>query len=394
MNNNFIKILNIKSDEMKEKGTFKIFREIDSPMDREVIIDKKKTLVFSSNNYLGLANNPLVIKAGIDTLKKYGAGTASVRFICGTFTIHKKLEKKIAEFFEFESSLTYVSCWAANTGLIPAICSPEDVVISDELNHASLIDGIRICKNVEKKIYKHSDMEMLKVILKESSKFNQRFIFTDGVFSMEGDVAKLDVICELAEKYNAVVIVDDSHGTGVLGKRGKGIIEYFGLKGKVDILTSTLGKALGGAAGGFVAGSKSLIDYLNQVSRPQIFSNALPPVVAGSSLKAIEILEKNPSLVNKLMSNIKYFRSKLKEIGLNPIEGESAIIPLMIGETKKAIELSNELFKYGIFVVGFGYPVVPEGKARVRFQMSACLTKKDLDFVIKVIKGVRVRRSI
>jgi len=394
MNSNFLETISLKLNEMKEKGTFKIFRIIDSPMDREVIIDKRKTLVLSSNNYLGLANNPLVIKAGIDALKKYGAGTASVRFICGTFTIHKKLEEKIAEFFGFESSLTYVSCWAANTGLIPAICSPQDVIISDELNHASLIDGIRICKNVEKRIYKHSDMEMLETILKESSKFNQRFIVTDGVFSMEGDIAKLDVICDLAEKYNAVVIVDDSHGTGVLGKRGKGIIEHFGLKGKVDILTSTLGKALGGAAGGFVAGSKLLIDYLNQVSRPQIFSNALPLTVAGSSLKAIEILEKNPSLVKKLMSNVKYFRNKLNKIGLNPLKGESAIIPLIVGDTKKAIELSNELFKYGIFVTGFGYPVVPEGSARIRFQMSACLTKKDLDFVIDTLSILKKKGKI
>jgi len=211
---------------------------------------------------------------------------------------------------------------------------------------------------------------------------------------MEGDIAKLDVICDLAEKYNAVVIVDDSHGTGVLGKRGKGIIDHFGLKGKVDILTSTLGKALGGAAGGFVAGSKLLIDYLNQVSRPQIFSNALPLTVAGSSLKAIEILEKNPSLVKKLMSNVKYFRNKLNKIGLNPLKGESAIIPLIVGDTKKAIELSNELFKYGIFVTGFGYPVVPEGSARIRFQMSACLTKKDLDFVIDTLSILKKKGKI
>jgi len=372
---------------MKTKGTLKNFREISSPMSDKVVINRKKTLVLSSNNYLGLSDNKEVIAAGVAALKKYGAGTASVRFICGTFSIHKEIEKKIASFFGFPAALTYVSCWAANTGLIPSIALEGDVIITDQLNHASLIDGIRMSK-AERKIYKHGDMAELEKHLKESKKFNTRYIITDGVFSMEGDIAKLDKIAELAKKYDAVSIVDDSHGTGVLGKKGSGIIEHYGLKGKIDILTSTLGKALGGAAGGFVAGNRSLIDYLSQVSRPQLFSNALPPTVAGSALKAIEVLEKHPSLVTKLHENTAYFRRKLIELGLNPLPGESAIVPVIIGATSEAILLSNELFKRGVFVTGFGCPVVPEGTARIRFQMSAALSRKELDGVLNTIKEV------
>ncbi|MFH1073750.1 MAG: glycine C-acetyltransferase, partial [Candidatus Firestonebacteria bacterium] len=379
--------LSAKLSVMKTKGTLKNFREISSPMSDKVVISNQKTLVLSSNNYLGLSDNKEVVGAGIAALKKFGAGTASVRFICGTFSIHKEIEKKIASFFGFEAALTYVSCWAVNTGLIPAVAVEGDVIITDQLNHASLIDGIRMSK-AERKIYRHSDMVELEKHLKESKKFNARFIITDGVFSMEGDIAKLDKISGLARKYDAVTIVDDSHGTGVLGKRGSGIIEHYGLKGGIDILTSTLGKALGGAAGGFVAGSRSLIDYLSQVSRPQLFSNALPPTVAGSALKAIKILEKNPSLVAKLHENTAYFREKLMEIGLNSLPGESAIIPVLVGETAKAISLSKELFKRGVFVTGFGYPVVPEGAARIRFQMSAALDRKELDKVLVVIKDV------
>ncbi|OGF49126.1 MAG: glycine C-acetyltransferase [Candidatus Firestonebacteria bacterium RIFOXYA2_FULL_40_8] len=389
---NFDKVLSSKLSAMKTNGTLKNFREISSPMNDKVVINKQKTVVLSSNNYLGLSANKEVVAAGIAALKKYGAGTASVRFICGTFSIHKKIEKKIASFFGFPAALTYVSCWAANTGLIPAIAVEGDVIITDQLNHASLIDGIRMSK-AERKIYKHSDMAELEKHLKESQSFKTRYIITDGVFSMEGDIAKLEKIAALAKRYDAVTIVDDSHGTGVLGKKGSGIIEHYGLKGKIDILTSTLGKALGGAAGGFVAGSRSLIDYLSQVSRPQLFSNALPPTVAGSALKAIEVLEKNPSLVKKLHENTAYFRKKLIELGLNPLPGESAIVPVIVGETAKAISLSNELFKRGVFVTGFGYPVVPEGTARIRFQMSAALSRKELDGVLSVIKDVLTKNT-
>ncbi|MGE0753904.1 MAG: glycine C-acetyltransferase [Alphaproteobacteria bacterium] len=369
---------------MKSAGTMKSFRHINTPMDTTVGMDEVKgeVLVLSSNNYLGLADHPDVIKAGQDALKTYGAGTASVRFICGTFSIHQEIEKKLAELHRQEAALTYVSCWAANTGLIPAIAGAEDALVSDALNHASLIDGCRASK-AKRFIYKHSDMAELEARLKEAQGARRLFIITDGVFSMEGDIANLPEILQLAKKYNASVVLDDSHGVGVMGKNGRGTAEHFGIEKDVHIITSTLGKALGGAAGGYVAGSKTLIQYLEQVSRPQLFSNALPATIAGSAMKAVDILQKEPQRVARLHEVTKRMRDGLHAHGFKPLEGESAIVPIIVGETAFAIKMSEALLKKGIFITGFGYPVVPEGTARLRVQMCATLTNEQVDFALE-----------
>ena len=357
-------------------------------MDAEVIMEEKgEIIILSSNNYLGLSADKGVMDAGIKALRKYGAGTASVRFICGTFTIHRELESEIAGFLKTGSALTYVSCWDANMGTIPVIAKEGDAVISDSLNHASLIDGCRMSK-AERLIYRHADMNELEACLRKAQNANIKLIITDGVFSMEGDLAPLPEIAKLAEKYDAVTMVDDSHGIGVMGKTGRGTVEHFGLLGKIDIITGTLGKALGGGAGGFVASSKSVVDTLSQISRPQLFSNGVPPTVAGSALQAIRTLEKRPELVEKLRSNIAYFRSGLKSVGFKPLESESAIIPIIIGETAQAIKVSNALLQECVFVTGFGYPVVPEGTARIRIQISAALDRKIMDKALAAFKKV------
>jgi glycine C-acetyltransferase len=388
MNKYFHEKLDEKLSELRGKGTLKIHRHIDSPMDAEVIMEERgETIILSSNNYLGLSSNREVIDAGIKALKKYGAGTASVRFICGTFTIHRELENEIAGFLKTGAALTYVSCWDSNMGTIPVVAKEGDAIISDSLNHASLIDGCRMSK-AERLIYKHADMNELENCLRKVQNAHTKLIITDGVFSMEGDLAPLPEIVKLAEKYDAVTMVDDSHGIGVMGKTGRGTIEHFGLLGKVDIITGTLGKALGGGAGGFVASSRSVVDTLSQVSRPQLFSNGVPPTVAGSALQAIRTLENNPELVDRLRSNVVYFRSGLKSMGFKPLESESAIIPIIIGETAQAIKVSNALLQEGVFVTGFGFPVVPEGTARIRIQISAALDKKIMDKALAAFKKV------
>ncbi len=379
---------------MKKAGTMKAYHFIASPMDTNVSMEEHgKVLVLSSNNYLGLANHPELIKAGQEALAEYGAGTASVRFICGTFSIHKEVEAAIAKLHRTESALTYVSCWTANTGLIPAIAGADDVIISDALNHASLIDGCRMAK-AKRMVYAHSDLKELEQKLKDASGARRIFIVTDGVFSMEGDIAKLPEIITLARQYNAAIILDDSHGVGVMGKHGRGTAEHFGVEGQIDIITGTLGKALGGAAGGYVAGSHTLIEYLQQVSRPQLFSNALPATIAASAMKAIEILEREPQRVQRLHAITKQMREGLEARGFKPLEGESAIVPIIVGDTAFAIRMSQELLKNGIFVTGFGYPVVPEGAARLRIQMCATLTddqiKTALDTFEKVGKALKV----
>ena len=345
-------------------------------------------IVLSSNNYLGLSDQREVIDAGVAGLKKYGAGTASVRFICGTFDIHRTLESRIADFLSTEAALTYVSCWTANTGLFPTICEEGSTIISDELNHASIIDGCRLATKSKRERYKHSDMADLEEKLKSANPQGPILIVTDGVFSMEGSLAKLPQIVGLAKKYNAVTVVDDSHGTGVMGKTGRGTIEHFGLEGQIDIITGTLGKALGGAAGGFVAGSSALIETLIQKSRPQLFSNALPATVACSSLAAIEYLEDHPELVERLRDNVAYFRDGLKRLGFKPLEGESAIVPIIVGDTAFAIAMSDKLLKKGVFVTGFGFPVVPEGTARIRVQISAKLTREEMDRALSAFEEV------
>ncbi len=391
MNATFESQLETELDGLKKAGTYKHLRHLTTPMAPEVHMEEAgDVIVLSSNNYLGLSDNNEVIEAGIEGLRKYGAGTASVRFICGTFDIHRTLEDRIAQFLGTEASLTYVACWNANTGLFPTICGEGSGIISDELNHASIIDGVRLASKAKRAVYKHGDMADLEARLRQAQaeKLSPILVVTDGVFSMEGSLAKLPQIVELCKKYNAVSVVDDSHGTGVMGKTGRGTIEHFGLTGQVDIITSTLGKALGGAAGGFVAGSNALIDMLIQRSRPQLFSNALPATVACSSLAAIDYLDANPQLVDRLRDNVAYFRDGLTRLGFNPLEGPSAIVPIIVGETAFAISMSDKLLKHGVFVTGFGFPVVPEGTARIRTQLSAALTKDEMDRALAAFEAV------
>jgi glycine C-acetyltransferase len=392
VNTSFDATLQRELDALKAAGTYKRLRHITTPMAPEVHMEEAgDVIVLSSNNYLGLSDLPEVVEAGIEGLRKYGAGTASVRFICGTFDIHRTLEERIANFLGTQASLTYVSCWNANTGLFATICGEGSAIISDELNHASIIDGVRLASKAKRAVYKHSDMADLEAILRQAQddKSSPILVVTDGVFSMEGSLAKLPEIVALCKKYGAVSVVDDSHGTGVMGKTGRGTIEHFGLTGQVDIITGTLGKALGGAAGGFVAGSAALIDMLIQRSRPQLFSNALPATVACSSLAAIDYLDAHPELVDKLRENVAYFRDGLVKLGLRPLDGPSAIVPIIIGETAQAIAMSDKLLKRGVFVTGFGFPVVPEGTARIRTQLSAALTKDEMDRALAAFATLR-----
>jgi len=387
--------LHLDLETMKQAGTLKSFRHITSPMGTEVTMAEKKgrILVLSSNNYLGLADHPEVVAAAKEALDQYGAGTASVRFICGTFDIHQEIEKTLARLSRTHAALSYVSCWAANTGLIPAVSGEQDAIVSDALNHASLIDGCRASK-AKRLVYAHSDIDDLRAKLAEVKDARRIFVVTDGVFSMEGDVAKLPDIITLAKRYKASVILDDSHGVGVMGKHGRGTCEYHGVEGNIAIVTGTLGKALGGAAGGYVAGSQALIDYLSQISRPQIFSNALPTSIAASAKKAIEILEREPQRVERLHALTRKMRDGLKKCGFKPLEGDSAIIPIIVGDTAFAIRMSQELLGEGIFITGFGYPVVPEGTARLRIQMCATLSDDQLAFALDTFEKVGKRLGV
>lgn len=367
--------------EWTESGQLKPFYNITTPMRPVVTIDGHgEVLVLCANNYLGLADHPDVIAAGIQGLQDYGAGTASVRFICGTLGCHRKLESKIASFLGTESSLSYVSCWNANEALFPTLVAPEDAVLSDELNHASIIDGMRLMpKGVTKKVYRHSDLEQLELLLKETQSCSTRWVVTDGVFSMEGDIAKLPELVALCEQYNAMLVVDDSHGVGVLGTHGKGIHEHFNLLGRVDVFTGTLGKALGGAAGGYIAASSNAIEILQQRGRPSLFSNALPATVAYSAHAAIEVIENDPSIVARLHKNVATIRSGLAKLGFDCKESPSAIIPIMIGDEAEAIRKSKRMFELGVMVIGFGFPVVPKGESRLRVQVSAALSDADIE---------------
>jgi len=376
----------------KKEGVYKRLNYIDSPQDRRVKMEGRgEVVILSSNNYLGLCDVPEVVQAGKAALDHWGAGTASVRFICGTFTVHRELEQALARFVGCESSLTYVSCWNANEGLCATVLGESDWVISDQLNHASIIDSIRLAKAITKcqtAVYKHSDMADLEQKLRAAGNARRKLIFTDGIFSMEGDIAKLPDLAALAQKYDAVLAVDDSHATGVLGKGGRGTAEHYGMLGEVDIITSTLGKALGGAAGGFTAGALALTDYLTQRSRPQLFSNALPPTVAASALASVRYVDAHPELVSRLHQNARYFREQLLALGFKPVPGETPIVPVILGETAQAIRMSELLLDEGVFVTGFGYPVVPQGHARVRCQLSAAHSPDDLDFALRAFKKV------
>lgn len=385
-------------EQFKRDGVYKRLNFLDSPQGPHVRMEGRgDVLILSSNNYLGLSNVPEVVAGGKSGLDRFGAGTGSVRFICGTFTVHRELEQALAGFVGCESALSYVSCWNANEGLVATLLGEQDIVISDQLNHASIIDAIRLAKAITKcqtAVYKHSDMGELEERLRAAGSARTKLIFTDGVFSMEGDIAKLPEIVTLARKYDAVVAMDDSHATGVLGATGRGTAEHFGMLGQVDIITSTLGKALGGAAGGFTAGPAALADYLTQRSRPQLFSNALPPTVAASALAAVRHAEAHPELVRRLHENARYFRDQLLAIGFKPLPGETPIVPVILGETAKAIQMSDLLLDEGVFVTGFGYPVVPQGHARVRCQLSAAHSRADLDFALAAFKKVGRRLGL
>jgi glycine C-acetyltransferase len=366
-------------DTMRDAGTLKTIQVLVSPQGPEVTLQGRgRAIVLSSNDYLGLAAHAEVIAAAHAALDRYGAGTASVRFICGLFEPHLELEAALAEFLGTEAALTYTSCWNANHAVLDALCDGKTEVFSDALNHASIIDAIRLARPAAKSIYPHSDLTALEQAL-DASTSRRKLVVTDGVFSMEGDLARLPELVDLCRAHGAVLIVDDSHGLGVLGGRGAGTAEHFGLGADaVDITTGTLGKALGGAAGGFVASSAALCGVLEQRSRPQLFSNGLAPAVAASSRRALGLLAEGPGLVDRLRDNVATFRRLLGERGLEPLPGESAIVPLIVGETSVAIDASRRLLDDGVFVTGFGYPVVPEGTARIRAQISAAHTNEQL----------------
>jgi len=392
MNQRFSNELQTQLDELKREKVYKTLNYLDSPQDAHVKMEGRgEVLILSSNNYLGLCNEPSVIEAGRRALARFGAGTGSVRFICGTFTVHRALEEALARFSGTASSLSYVSAWNANEGFTATVVQEGDFVISDALNHASIIDSVRLAKAITKcttAVYKHSDMDDLREKLAGAKSARRRIIWTDGIFSMEGDIARLPEILELARTYDAIVVMDDSHATGVLGATGRGTAEHCGVLGQVDVITSTLGKALGGAAGGYTAGPASLTDYLTQRSRPQLFSNALPPTVAASALAAVEFIEQHPERVKKLHDNANYFRAAITEAGFSPLAGDTPIVPIIVGETALAIEMSERMLREGVFVTGFGFPVVPQGHARVRCQVSAAHSKADLDFAVATFKKV------
>jgi glycine C-acetyltransferase len=398
INQSFTKSLEATIEQLKVDKVYKRLNYLDSPQAARVQMEGRgEILILSSNNYLGLSDEPSVIEAGIAGLRRYGAGTASVRFICGTFTIHRELEDALARFVGTDASLSFVSAWNANEGFTATIAQEGDFIVSDALNHASIIDSMRLAKAISKcttAVFKHGDMNDLRAKLAEAKGAKRRIIWTDGIFSMEGAIAKLPDILQIARDTDSIVAVDDSHSTGVLGKTGRGTAEHFGVLGEVDVITSTLGKALGGAAGGFVAGSEAVADYLTQRSRPQLFSNALPPTVAASALAAVRFVEQHPERVETLRQNTQYFRGAISEAGFKPLPGETPIIPIIVGETAAAIQMSDLLLDNGVFVTGFGYPVVPQGQARVRCQISAAHTRADLDEAIRAFTKVGTKLGI
>ena len=378
---------------IQEMGLYKEERIILTPQGPNVKVKEGEVINFCANNYLGLSNHPRLIRAGQEGLERYGYGMSSVRFICGTQDIHKELERSISRFLGTEDTILYSSCFDANGGLFETLLNENDVVISDELNHASIIDGIRLCK-AERKRYKHSDMAELEKLLQESQKARFRLVATDGAFSMDGDLVRLPEICELGGKYQALVMVDDSHCTGFMGDKGRGSHEFFHVEGKVDIITSTLGKAMGGASGGFTSGKKEIIEILRQRSRPYLFSNTLAPVIAYTSLEAIKVLEEADDLRKKLRENTAYFREEIVQAGFQIKPGIHPIVPIMIGDATVAKDMAGDCLKEGIYVVGFSYPVVPKGQARIRVQISAAHTRNHLERAIQVFHDVGTRHGL
>jgi glycine C-acetyltransferase len=392
MSGHFEERLENELEQFIRDGVYKRLNYLESPQAARVRMEGRgEVIILSSNNYLGLSNQPEVVAAGKAALDRFGAGTASVRFICGTYTVHRSLEAACARLVGTGASLSFVSAWNANEAVPATLLGEQDIVISDQLNHASIIDASRLAKAITKcqtAVYRHADLADLEEKLTAARDRRTRMVVTDGIFSMEGSIAPLPDLVELCRRHDAVLMVDDSHATGVLGAHGRGTAEHFGLVGEIDIITSTLGKALGGAAGGFAAGSAAVCDYLTQRARPQLFSNALPPTVAASALASVEYLEAHPERVTALRENARYFRERLLELGFKPLPGETPIIPVILGETAAAIKMSDLLLAEGVFVTGFGYPVVPQGQARVRCQISAAHTRADLDEALAAFRKV------
>ncbi|HDS84920.1 MAG TPA: glycine C-acetyltransferase [Phycisphaerales bacterium] len=374
--------------QMRRSGLYKAERVLTGPQKNRVeVASGRSVLNLCANNYLGLSDHPKIIQAAKDSFDKWGYGLSSVRFICGTQQIHKELEQKVSAFLGTEDTILYSSCFDANGGLFETLLGPEDAIISDQLNHASIIDGVRLCK-AQRYRYKNCDMEDLEEKLKDARDARFRLIATDGVFSMDGYVAPLDAICELAERYDALVMIDDCHATGVIGKTGRGTPEYRDVMGRVDIITGTFGKALGGASGGFTTGRKEIIELLRQRSRPYLFSNTLAPSIACASLAALDMLSRSPALLETLRENTAYFRSRMERTGLNVLPGDHPIVPIMLGDAVAAQQMAERLLEEGIYVIAFAYPVVPEGKARIRTQISAAHTRQDLDMAIETFQSV------
>ena len=381
MNENLVKRIGKELDEIQAAGLFKRERVISSPQGAEIVVNGKTVLNFCANNYLGLSSHPKVIAAAARTIEYRGYGMSSVRFICGTQDIHKELENKIAEFLGTEDTILYAAAFDANGGVFEPLFNDQDAIISDELNHASIIDGVRLCK-AQRYRYKHNDMADLEEKLKESQHLRDRVIVTDGSFSMDGTIAQLDKICDLADKYNAAVMIDESHSSGFLGKTGRGTHEYRNVMGRIDIITGTLGKALGGAMGGFTSGRKEVIEMLRQRSRPYLFSNSLAPSVVGASIAVLDLLSETTELRDKLEFNTKYFRSKMTEAGFDIRPGDHPIVPIMLYDAVVAQEFAARLLDEGIYAIGFFYPVVPKGLARIRVQLSAGHEQHHLDKAI------------
>ena len=385
-------------DRLRQDRVYKRLNYLESPQGPRVRMEGYgEVIVLSSNNYLGLSAEPEIIAAGKRALDRFGAGTASVRFICGTFTVHRALEAACARLVGTPAALSFVSCWNANEALPATLLGEADLVLSDQLNHASIIDAIRLAKAITRcqtGVYRHADLVDLDARLSAASDRRIKMVISDGIFSMEGEIAPLPELLEVCRRHSAVLVIDDSHATGVLGPTGRGTAEHFGMVDEVDIVTSTLGKALGGAAGGFVAASETVCDYLTQRARPQLFSNALPPTVAASSLASVEYLEAHPERVRTLRTNASYFRGCLEETGFKPLPGETPIIPVIVGDTAKAIEMSELLLHEGVFVTGFGFPVVPQGQARIRCQVSAAHTRDDLDGALDAMQRVGRRLGL
>lgn len=388
MNKSFLESLKNQIAELKNTGLYKEEREITSPQQANIsVAGGKKVLNLCANNYLGLANNPDIIQAAKESYDKYGYGLASVRFICGTQTVHHQLEKKLSHFLQMDDTILYSSCFDANGGLFETLLGAEDAVISDSLNHASIIDGVRLCK-AKRFRYQNNDMFDLEKQLKDAKDCRYKLIATDGVFSMDGSIANLKKICDLADQYDAIVMVDDSHAVGFVGEKGRGTPEYCDVLGRIDILTGTLGKALGGASGGYTSGRKEIIEWLRQRSRPYLFSNTLAPAIAYASVKVLDLIENGHALRKKLKDNSLYFREKMTKLGFDLLPGEHPIIPVMLGDAVLAQKVAARLLDHGVYVIGFCYPVVPQGKARIRTQMSAAHTKEDLDQAIKAFEMV------